>query len=117
MKPNAFIALFNARTKNIDIDPEVAKDIVAELIKPKGYIKYDDKISIALETIDESEKMTPVTPNRSRIFLMKLIGLYTNLEVDIEDYDILNQNLLITPILLSFEREYKECESVLKMCL
>lgn len=117
MKVNAFITLFNARTKNGDMSPEIAAEVVKDLIKPKGYMNYDDKIAVAMESIKESENMNPITPNRSRIFLMKLIGLYTNLEVDIKDYDILNQNLLITPILLSFEREYHECESVLSMCL
>ena len=81
--------MFNARTKNIKVTPEVAQDIINDLVKPMGYMNYDDKINVAMETIKESQKTFPITPNRGRIFVVKLLNLYTNLEVTMQDFDVL----------------------------
>ena len=54
MKVNNFITLFNTRTKSNHISQEdVARQIV-DLIKPKSYIPYDDKIKLVMSTIKDT---------------------------------------------------------------
>lgn len=92
-------------------------DIIVDLIKPKQYLSYDKKIDLALTTIEQSKEFKPVIPNRSRLFVVNLINVYTDLELTIEDFDVLSQNFLLEPILSSFEKEYNICSSILQMCL
>ena len=109
MKVNNFITLFNTRTKSNHISPEdVAKQIV-DLIKPKSYISYDDKIKLVMSTIEETQNMKPCWPYRNRLFIINLIRAYTNLEVTIPDFDTLDRNMLIEPMMATFQNEYKKC--------
>lgn len=117
MKVNNFIALFNARTKNGTLSQEEIINIIVELIKPKSYLPYDDKIKLVMDTIESTKNCYPCLPNRNRMFIINLIGAYTNLEVNKVGFDVLSQNLFIEPILLSFENEYKICSSIMNMCL
>ena len=108
MKVNNFITLFNARTKSNHISPEdVAKQII-DLIKPKSYLPYDEKVKIVMSTIEETQDMKPCWPYRNRLFIINLIKAYTNLEMTIPDFDILDQNMFIEPIMSTFENEYKK---------
>lgn len=117
MKVNNFITLFNARTKSNHISPEdVAKQIV-DLTKPKFYLPYEDKIKIVMNTIEDTKDMKPCWPYRNRLFIVNLIKAYTNLEMTISDFDILEQNMFTEPILSTFEREYKICSAIMNNCL
>lgn len=91
--------------------------IINELIQPKNYLPYDDKIAIAVSTIKDSIGKTPCAANRKRLFLINLINAYTNLEVDIKGFDLLSQNMFLEPIISTFEYEYKICYDILQMCL
>lgn len=117
MKVNNFIALFNARTKNGKLSQNELVDCISDLIKPKSYIPYDEKIRLVMDTLESTNDCRPCLPNRNRMFIIKLINMYTNLEVHVSDFDILCQNLFIEPILLTFEREYKICSSIMNMCI
>lgn len=91
--------------------------IIEDLIKPKQYLPYDKKIELATTTIAQSRSFKPLIPNRSRLFIINLMNVYTDLEVSVNDFDVLSQNCLLEPILSSFEKEYNICSSILQMCL
>lgn len=117
MKVNNFITLFNARTKSNKVTPESAAKEIIDLIKPKSYIPYEDKIKLVLDTIEDTKDMKPCWPYRNRLFIVNLIKAYTNLEMAVSDFDILEQNMFTEPILSTFEREYKICSSIMNNCL
>ena len=117
MKVNNFIALFNARTKNGKLSQDELMKCIVDLIKPKSYILYDDKIKIAMKTIEDTKNCVPCWPNRNRMFIINLINSYTSLEVGIPEFDILSQNMFIEAILSTFENEYKICSSIMNMCI
>ena len=117
MKVNNFITLFNTRTKSNHISPEdVAKQII-DLVKPKSYLPYDEKIKIVMSTIEETQDMKPCWPYRNRLFIINLIKAYTNLEVTVSDFDVLDQNMFIEPIMSTFENEYKKCIAIMDNCI
>ena len=117
MKVNNFITLFNTRTKSNNISAEeVAKQIV-DLIKPKSYLPYDDKISLIMSTIEQTQNIKPCWPYRNRLFIINLIKAYTNLEVNEKDFDILDSNMFIEPILATFQNEYKKCIAMMDNCI
>ena len=117
MKVGNFIALFNIRTKKGGLSQDELMAIIIDLIKPKQYLAYDKKIEIVMATIKQAKDMKPLLPLRSRLFIVNLISVYTNLEMTIDDFDVLSQNLLLEPILASFQREYEICSSIMQMCL
>lgn len=117
LKVNNFITLFNARTKQGELSQEQLITIIVDLIKPKRYISYDNKISLATATIEATAKCTPCAPNRKRQFLINVINAYTDLDVDLLGFDLLSQNMFLEPIISTFEYEYKICSEILQMCL
>ena len=117
VKVNNFITVFNTRVKHRDISEDNLISIIIDLIKPKSYLPYDDKIRLAMSTIEETKDCVPCLPNRNRLFIINLIRTYTNLEATVQDFDILSQNMFIEPILSTFEKEYKICSSIMNMCL
>ena len=117
MKVNNFITLFNTRTKSNHITPEDAAKQIIDLVKPKSYIPYDDKIKLVLSTIEETKDMKPCWPYRNRLFIVNLIKAYTNLEMTIKDFDTLSENMFIEAILSTFEKEYKICISIMNNVL
>lgn len=117
MKVSNFITLFNVRTKNGKITSEDVLRQIIDLVKPKSYLPYDDKIKLVLNTIEETKGMKPCWPYRNRLFIINLINAYTKLEATVDDFDILSENLFIEPLLSTFEREYKICSSIMNNCL
>lgn len=117
MKVNNFITLFNAKTKNGKLSQDDLIKIIIDLVQPKSYLSYDDKINLVVNTINDSKNSFPISPNRNRLFIVNLIKTYTTLEITIADFDTLSQNMLIIPILSTFENEYKICSSIMNMCL
>lgn len=117
MKVSNFITLFNVKTKNGKLSGEDLIGIIIDLIQPKSYLPYDDKITLVVDTINDSKKYSPIMPNRNRLFIVNLINAYTILDMSVADFDVLSENMLIVPILSTFENEYKICSSIMNMCL
>ncbi len=110
------ISLLNAKTrgtKNVDEILEVIQDI----IKPIEYLPYNDKVLLATTTIKQCSNMENKTAMIYRLFIINLIQAYTNLQLDVEDFDLLCKNKLLAPIISLFQSEYTVCDSVLKMCM
>lgn len=117
MKPKNFIAIFNARAKNTDMSTNTLIGIAENILKPKKYIPYDKKIDLADITLQQINGTKHPTAERYRQFIINIISIYTELEMDSDAFDVFCENGLIDLILSTFENEYETCTSVLNMCL
>ena len=118
MKVNAFVNVYNSRLKHVGkITPELVANIIKDLIKPISHISYDKKIDIANQVIHDNINAEYPTAMRYRSFIIYLIKAYTNLEIDNDGFDILMNNGLLDLILLTFESEYKMCNTIFQMCV
>ena len=117
MKANIFISLFSAKTKSkIKPTSDEILAIVSDIIKPVSYIKYDDKIRIIDKCFDDIKGSVHPTADLQRAFAINMISAYTNIELDNEGFDILNENSLLEIVLLTFRTEYETCERLLQLC-
>lgn len=117
MKTNIFITSYKSRIKHkTNITQEEILDEISSLIKPIHYLPYDDKLNLVQSIIIDSEKTNYPSANRYRLFVIKMISTYTNLEMNIDDFDLLQENNLIDYIISLFKREYDTCSTLLKMC-
>ena len=118
MKANVFITLYNSRVKHIaNLDEDKIMEIIIDLIKPISYLPFDDKLKIIDYVIEETKKEKYHTAYMYRLFVINLISAYTNLDCNINDFDILSSSKLIDLILHLFENEYVVCNHLLQMCL
>ena len=118
MTYSTFIKVYNARIKSTNKSAESQLNLIAEIIKPKPYLSFDDKLEIIDKTIEYVKQSKHPTANRYRYFVLNIIDAYTELEqLDKTAFDELSQLGLIDPILSTFEREYEFCTSLLNMCI
>ena len=118
MKVNAFLTVYNTRTKHIsNLDETKIMDIIIDLLKPIKYLPYDDKLKIIDKTINDSKTSTHPTADRYRHFVINLISAYTSIECTLEGFDVLSESRLLDLILSTFESEYKICSSLMQMCM
>ncbi len=109
--------VLKTKLKGKNLNQSEVLNIVVDLIKPVSYLSYEEKIKLAMETIQKTSSMSPVIPYRNRLFIINLINAYTNLEAKETDFDLLSQNMLLEIVLSTFEKEYKICSSIMSMCL
>ena len=120
MNVNAFITMYNQRMKkHYGYTEELVVDTVRDLIKPKAYLSFDDKLKLVDRTFDMTHRSSHPAADRYRYFVILLIDAYTLLEVNdvIKSFDILSENHLLDIILSTFEYEYKVCANLMSMCL
>lgn len=119
--------------KKYDMAAKAKKDTTALLSKHKktDYVPYESKIAEAKTIINMSSYVIKDdgtkafhfnTPGRYLYFCMKLVELYTDLEVVtgtlVPDFNLLNQRGLFNDIAeLIGEAEYKEFNTVLQMAI
>ena len=118
--------------KKYDTAVKAKKDVSAMLAKHKttDYVSYETKMAEAKNIVnmssytikDDGTKVFHLnTPGRYLFFCMKLVELYTDLEVDwgkglVSDFNLLNQRSLFNSVAeLIGEVEYKEFNTVLQM--
>ena len=111
---------------NNKFQPDAIGDFIRANVKIKTYIPFMDKKQIAEmvinNNISEEHGIKRVSPTGQFIgFIMAMITAHTDLEVDtddpIADYDALSESGLLEIIISQFERDYSECDVVLKMVL
>lgn len=120
MNINAFITMYNQRMKNRrDYTKDMVLTTVQDLIKPKAYLSFNEKLQLIDRTFELVERSKHPTADRYRYFTMVLINAYTVLEVNdvIKAFDLLSENRLLDIILHTFEYEYKVCTNLMSMCL
>ena len=116
MQSSMFITLFNTRMKPI-LHPS-ADDIISvikDLIKPKYYVPYDEKIKLVEQSIQKVSKEKYPTPMLYRQLIIDLVNYYTDLEINKESFDDLCYNNLINFIISTFQNEYTICNSIMQM--
>ena len=117
MKPNVFISLFTAKTKNkIKPTSDEIFDIITDIIKPVDYIKYDNKIKLIDKCFDETKDSKHPKADLQRAFVINMISAYTNIEMDNDGFDILSENSLLEIVLSTFRNEYETCSRLLQLC-
>jgi len=118
MKVGSFLTLFNVRLKNVkDISEDYIVQTIKDLIKPVGFISYDDKIQLIDNVLRKTSDTKYPTAYRHREFMMSLISTYTSLEVDKAGYDALCEAKLLDFILQTFKSECDFITALLNMCL
>jgi hypothetical protein len=112
--------------QNTKLAPTAIEDYLKKNIEFKTYIPFMEKKRIAEMVIKknmiEENGIKKVEPTGQFIgFVIAMLVSHTNLEINaenpIEDYDMLSEYGLLEVILAQFEKDYAECDIVLKMVL
>ena len=89
--------------------------VIKDLIKPKYYVPYDEKIKLVEQSIQKVSKEKYPTPMLYRQLIIDLVNYYTDLEINKESFDDLCYNNLINFIISTFQNEYTICNSIMQM--
>ncbi len=117
MKPNMFVSLFTAKTKNkIKPTSDEILNVITDIIKPVNYIKYDNKLKIIDKCFDDIKESKHPTADLQKAFVINMISAYTNIEMDNEGFDILSENSLLEIVLSTFKSEYETCSRLFQLC-
>ena len=120
---NEFITKKVANTK---ANPNAVAEFINKNIEFKTYLPFQTKRKVVDIIVSQSireeggvKKVDSIAQYLS--FIIAMIGSHTNLELNIEnpadDYDSLNSCGLLEPIISSFQKDYAECEALLKMAI
>lgn len=112
------------KIQNNKITPNGIDDFLAEKLEISPYISFDDKRKIAKMVVETNmteeygvKKIDSVGQFVS--FVIAMIAVHTNLQFDTEnaigDYDLLSECGVLEHILAQFQKDYAECEVILKM--
>lgn len=103
-------------------------ETLKEALEVRDYAPFAEKYELCASVIDASNEVDEKTGlvrvdsvNRNLTFTIALLSLYTNLEFSldedegssIDEYDMLCQNKLLTPILELFAEEAEVCQDML----
>ena len=125
MKVNQFID--DMKKKKIQataINPNAVSDYIRKTLEIKEYIPFEDKKKIAEMIIktnmtEENGIKKINSAGQFVSFITAMLVIHTNLEIDaenpIEDYDLICEAGLLEPIVAEFQKDYSECEVILKM--
>lgn len=125
MKVLDFIENFkNDKVINTQIKPNAISDYLKEKLEIKEYIPFDDKKKIAEmiieKNITEENGIKKINSAGQFVsFIVAMLVAHTNLEINtenpIEDYDLICEAGLLESIVAEFQKDYAECEAILKM--
>jgi hypothetical protein len=114
------------KVANTKVSPNAVEEFLKKNIEFKTYIPFMEKKRIAemviKKNMTEDNGIKKVEPTGQFIgFIIAMLVSHTNLEINaenpIEDYDMLSECGLLEVILAQFEKDYTECDIVLKMVL
>lgn len=109
---------------NSKINEHAVSDYLRETLEIKDYIPFDDKKKIAEMIIDanmtEENGIKKINSAGQFVsFITAMLVVHTSLEIDkddpIADYDALSEAGLLELIIAEFQKDYSECEAILKM--
>lgn len=125
MNVNELVLKFKEqKVMNTKLQPNAIEDFIKTNIEIKTYIPFMNKKQIAEmvinQNMNEEHGITRVESTGQFIgFIMAMITSHTNLEVNldnpIESYDLLSEAGLLELIIAQFQKDYSECEAILKM--
>lgn len=110
---------------NNKINPNAVEEFIRSKLEIVEYVPFKTKrqvvdmiVAKAVSDEDGVKKVNSIEQFLS--FFVSMIMAHTNLtfsEIPEEDYDALNQNGLIEPIMAMFQKDYSEFEVLLKMAI
>lgn len=114
----------NKKIQNSKITPTGIEDFIAEKLEITPYISFNDKRRIAKMVIETNtteeygiKKIDSVGQFIS--FVIAMIAAHTSLQFNTDnptgDYDLLSECGVLEHILAQFQKDYAECEVILKM--
>lgn len=112
------------KIQNTHLNPNAVSDYLKEKLEIKTYIPFSDKQKIAEMIIkanmtEENGIKKINSAGQFVSFITAMLVAHTNLEIDaenpIEDYDLLCEAGLLEQIVAEFQKDYSECEAILKM--
>ena len=114
----------NKKIQNSKITPTGIEDFIAEKLEITPYISFNDKRRIAKMVIETNtteeygiKKIDSVGQFVS--FVIAMIAAHTSLQFNTDnptgDYDLLSECGVLEHILAQFQKDYAECEVILKM--
>ena len=107
---------------NNKVNPHATLDFIREKIDVVEYIPFTQKMNIVnniiseiIKEVDGVKKVNSVAQYMA--FITTMLSSHTSLQFEdvYEDYDALNQCGLIEQIVALFQKDYAECETILKM--
>lgn len=112
------------RIENTKYQPDAIEHFIQEKLEIAPYIPFDDKRKIAKMIVETNmteeygiKKIDSVGQFIS--FVIAMIAAHTNLQFNAEnptgDYDLLSECGVLEHILAQFQKDYAECEVILKM--
>lgn len=115
----------NKRIKNTKGAPTAVEDFIREKLEIVEYLPFNKKREVVdmvvAKVVNEEDGVKKVNSIEQFLsFFVSMIVAHTNLtfgEKPEEDYDALNQNGLIEPIIAMFQKDYSEFEVLLKMAI
>lgn len=113
------------RVTNSKINPDAVSDFIRSKLEIVEYLPFNVKrqvidMVVAKAVIEEDGVKKVNSVEQFLSFFVSMIMVHTNLtfsEKPEEDYDALNKNGLIEPILSMFQKDYSEFEVLLKMAI
>lgn len=125
MKIKEFVQEFKDRKiQNTKINEHAVEDFLREKLNIVEYIPFTTKIDIInniisaiVKEVDGIKKVNNIAQYMA--FIKAMLSSHTSLEFEdmFEDYDELNQCGLIEPIVALFQKDFTECETLLKMAV
>lgn len=111
---------------NSKINEHAVSDYLREKLEIKEYIPFSDKkkiaeMIIAANMTEENGIKKINSAGQFVSFITAMLMAHTNLEIDaenpVEDYDLLCEAGLLELIIAEFQKDYAECEAILKMAV
>ena len=126
MKISEFINEFKKQgIKNTQFNPDAVEKFIREKLEIKTYLPFNTKRQVVEMVVnqcinyeDGGIKVDSIAQYLS--FIVSMLATHTNLEfgtTPAEDYDELSASGLLEPIIATFQKDYTECEALLKMAL
>lgn len=114
----------NKKIMNTKLNDHAIEDFIREKIDIVEYIPFEKKLDIIdkiisqiVKEVDGSKKVNSITQYMA--FLTTMLSSHTTLEFGdmFADYDALNKCGLIEQIVALFQKDFSECETLLKMAV
>lgn len=112
------------KISNTKINPNAIDDFIKSKLKIRTYIPFTEKCQIVELVVSanttEEHGIKKIDSTRQFIgFIVSMLITHTDLELDqvdpIQSYDMLSEVGLIEPIIACFQKDYTECETLLKI--
>ena len=112
------------KVQNTQVNPDAVGAYLRKTLEIKTYVPFEDKKKIAemiiAANLTEENGIKKINSAGQFVsFIVAMLTAHTSLQIDaenpIEDYDLLCEAGLLEPIVAEFQKDYAECEAILKM--